>query len=101
MSEKDSDPTLQGHSAGPPGGLDQKSAFAQPINRTERGASNPAECDITQSSQIAHVQIPLDPGALSLACEFDHNGQCADSGAKKYKLDVHANRRIQIGERSK
>jgi hypothetical protein len=64
MSEKDSDPTLQGHPAAKPtGGLHQKSALAQPFNRTEMGADSPAECDITQNSQIAHVQIPLHPGA--------------------------------------
>jgi hypothetical protein len=74
-------------------GLHQKSAFAQPINGTKRGAGNPTECDITQSAQIAHVQIPLDPGALLPTCEEDgRNGQRAKGEAKKQKLDVHANR---------
>ena len=64
ISETDSDPTLQGHpAAGPPGGPHQKSALAQPLNRTEREADSRAECDITQNSQIAHVEITLHPGA--------------------------------------
>jgi hypothetical protein len=62
VSEKSSDPTLQGHpTAAPIGGLHQKSAFAQPFNRTGMGARSPAECDITQNSQIAHVEITLHP----------------------------------------
>ena len=72
-------------------GLHQKSALAQPINRTKRGAGNPTECDVTQSAQIAHVQIPLDPGALLPTCEEGgRNGQRAKGEAKKQRLDVHA-----------
>src|SRR5262249_52974497 len=56
ISEKDSDPTLQGHPAARrTGGLHEKSAFAQPFNLIEPGADSPAECDITQTSQIANV----------------------------------------------
>jgi hypothetical protein len=81
-------------------GLHQKSAFAQPTNSTKRGAGNPAECDITQSAQIAHVQIPLDPDTLLPTCEEDgRNGQRAKGEAKKQKLDVHARiARVQIGQ---
>ena len=40
VSEKSSDPTLQGHpTAAPIGGLHQKSAFAQPFNRTGMGGA--------------------------------------------------------------
>src|SRR5262249_51117974 len=54
ISEKDSDPTLQGHPAAwRTGGLHEKSAFAQPFNLIETGADSPAECDITQTSQMA------------------------------------------------
>ena len=64
MSEKGSDPTPQGHpTAAPMGGLHQKSAFTQPVNYSGSRACSPAECDITQNSQITHVQIPLHPGA--------------------------------------
>jgi len=64
MSDRDSDPTLQGHPAAwPTGGLHWKSAFARLFNLTETGAGSPAECDITLNLQIAHVQIPLHPGA--------------------------------------
>jgi len=63
MSEKDSDPTIQGYPPAPSRGLRQKSAFAQPINYSGRGTVIPEECKITQNSQIAHVQIPLHPGA--------------------------------------
>jgi hypothetical protein len=37
MSQKDSDPTLQGHPGAPSLGLGYKSAFAQPINHSGRG----------------------------------------------------------------
>ena len=40
-------------------GLHQKSAFTQPVNYSGSRACSPAECDITQNSQITHVQIPL------------------------------------------
>jgi hypothetical protein len=62
VSEKGSDPILQGHpTAKPISGLHQKSALAQPVNRIGRGAGSPAECDITQNSQIAHVEIHAPP----------------------------------------
>jgi len=46
LSEKDSDPTLQSHPGASSLGLRQKSAFAQPINYSGRGAG-PAEGEIT------------------------------------------------------
>jgi hypothetical protein len=63
LSEKDSDPALRGQPAAPAGGLRQKSALAQPINHSGRGSVIPEECKIIQSSQITHMQIPLNPGA--------------------------------------
>jgi hypothetical protein len=36
---------------------------------------------------------------LSLACEFDHNGQCADCKAEKHKFDGHD--RIANSERER
>jgi hypothetical protein len=68
------------------------------LDRTKRGAGNPAKCDITQGSQIAHAQIPLDPGALLLACEFGQNGQSAEEQGKKHDFNLHANHRLQVGE---
>jgi hypothetical protein len=62
-SEKDSDPTLQGHAGAHAGGLRQKSAFAQPINDNGRGVAIPKECEIPQKTQIARLQIALQPGA--------------------------------------
>jgi hypothetical protein len=76
ISEKDNNPTGQGHSASPPGGRLQKSAFAESLNLIEVGAVKaPAGCDIAQSSQITHAQIPLNPGPLPAARELNHNGQ--------------------------
>jgi hypothetical protein len=63
MSEKDSDPTLQGHPGAPSHSFRQKSAFAQPSNNSGRGAAIPEECKISQNSQIAPLQIALNPGA--------------------------------------
>jgi hypothetical protein len=62
-SEKDSDPTLQGHPRAPSLGLCQKSAFAQPINYRGRGTAIPEECEILQKTQIAPLQIALHPRA--------------------------------------
>jgi hypothetical protein len=98
ISEKDSDPTRQGHTARPPGGLHQKSTLAQPHSLIKRGAGNPAECDIAQTSQIALAQIPLHPGSLQLACKFDHKGQSAEEQGNKHEFNLHANHRHQIGE---
>ena len=72
--EKDNDPTLQGHPGAASLGFRQKSAFAQPINYNRRGAAIPEECKISQKTQIAPLQIALQPGALPLGCEFGHNG---------------------------
>jgi hypothetical protein len=57
MSEKDSDPTLQGHPAAPSRGLRQKFAFAQPINYSRRRMAIPEECEISQKTQVAPFQI--------------------------------------------
>ena len=46
-------------------------------------------------SRRAHAQIPLHPGSLQRACEFDHKGQSAEERAKKQEFNVHANRRIR------
>jgi len=76
ISEKDNNPTGQGHPARPPGGRFQKSTFAQSLSLIEVWAiKTPAGCDIAQSSQITHAQIPLHPGALPAARELNHNGQ--------------------------
>ena len=61
ISENDSDPTRQGHPGIPPGVHPQKSTLAQPLNLIKSGAITPAECDIAQSSQIAHAEIPPHP----------------------------------------
>ena len=95
ISENDSDPTRQGHPGIPPNVHPQKSTLAQPLNLIKSGAITPVECDIAQSSQIAHAEIPLHPGSLQRACEFDRKGQCAEEQAKKQKFNVHANRRIR------
>ena len=92
ISENDSDPTRQGHPGIPPGVHPQKSTLAQPLNLIKSGAITPVECDIAQSSQIAHAEIPLHPGSLQRACEFDHKDQSAEERAKKQKLNIHANR---------
>lgn len=82
ISEKDSDPTRQSHPASPPGGRRQKSTVAQPLNLIEIGAVKAsAGCDIAQSSQIAHTQIPLHPGSR----EFNHNGQSDKERDKKQR----------------
>jgi hypothetical protein len=91
IAEKNSQPTFQGHPAamGSLGGFHQKSAFTQPFNLIETGSSNPAECNIVQNSQIAHVQIPLEPRSLQTACKFDHNGQSAEEEGKKDEFNLH------------
>ena len=59
-SEKNSDPTLQSHpTEGPVAGLHEKSSFVQPFDWIGRGSA--AECDVTQNSQIAPLQITLHP----------------------------------------
>jgi len=62
-SQKDGDPTLQGHPAAPSLGRRQKSAFAQPVNYSGRGTAIPEECEIPQKTQVAPLQITLYPGA--------------------------------------
>jgi hypothetical protein len=57
MSEKDSDPTLQGHPTAPSRGLRQKFAFAQPTNYNRRRITIPEECEISQKTQVAPLQI--------------------------------------------
>jgi hypothetical protein len=44
-------------------GLRQKSALAQTINYNGRGMAISEECEIPQKTQIAPLQIPLQPGA--------------------------------------
>jgi hypothetical protein len=62
VADKDGDPTFQAHpTAEAIGGPHQKSALTQPVNRIGRGAGSPAECNIAQNSQIAHVEITLHP----------------------------------------
>jgi hypothetical protein len=56
MSEENSHPTLQGHPGLPSRGLCQKSAFAQPINDSGRGAAIPEECKTGQKSKIARCK---------------------------------------------
>jgi hypothetical protein len=47
LSEKDSDPTLQGHARAQAEGLRHKSAFEQPINYSGRGTAIPEHCEIS------------------------------------------------------
>jgi hypothetical protein len=54
----------------------RKSTFAQSLNLIEVGAVKAAAgCDITQSSQIAYAQTPLNLGSLPAARELNHDGQ--------------------------
>jgi hypothetical protein len=62
LSEKDSDPTLQGHAGAPSFGPREKSALAQATDYKGRWTIT-LERKINQNSQIAHMQITLQPGA--------------------------------------
>jgi hypothetical protein len=47
LSEKDSDPTLQGDARAHADGLRHKSAFAEPINYSGSGTAISEQCEIT------------------------------------------------------
>jgi hypothetical protein len=61
ISEKDGNPTLQRHPDAPTVSLRQKSTFAQPINHCRRRKAIPEQCEISQTTQIAPLQIALHP----------------------------------------
>ena len=63
MTEKNSDPTAQGHPVAASIGLHKKSAITKPLSVNGSGVVNPAECEMTQNPQIAPVQITLYPRA--------------------------------------
>jgi hypothetical protein len=53
MSAKDSEPTLQRHPFSAAGSNRHQSMIAQPINYNGRQIAIPAECKITQKTQMA------------------------------------------------
>jgi hypothetical protein len=61
FSEKDSDPTLQRHSAATTGGDRHKSTVAQSINYSGRRKAIAEEREIPQKTQIARLQLVLYP----------------------------------------
>ena len=50
------------------GGRREKSAFAQPINNSGSGATISEQCEISQTAEIARLQIALYPGAREISC---------------------------------
>jgi len=58
-SEKDSDPTLQGHARSQAGGLRQKTTFAHPINYSGRGTAILEECEMSHPGRLVANRLKL------------------------------------------